>query len=235
MRRTIKIEGMAALEIDTAWYAERLFHDKWSDNSYLLKTFARPQRAARKYICMLDVFGRIDRQPETVLDLFTGVGVCLRAVGRLWPGAEVRARDIDPVSGKIVQRNFNGVSFRCCDSINGREPGADLVLGDFYQFTVLDVLRESEKARCVQSYLRQGCGYFVLTDSAIYRLHLNAGWYSSAFSRSVRSPGDYYRLLSDVLGRPEGYTIRHVAYTHEASYVLLQLGYRGELTTTRWR
>lgn len=233
MIEKLEVAGAMQLEIDLDW-----FGGSWgglSLDSYLRKAIRRPKSAARKFACMMDLLGSIVKPPTTVVDLFAGIGVCLKLVQMLWPEARVRAYDIDPVSEQVIKRNFPEVLFFLGDTIEKVTNGADLVLGDFYQFTVLDVLNGTAKARCVKNYLHQRCRYFILTDSAIYRLHLNAGTYARAFSRSVRSPDEYYRLLSDVLGGQFGYGVRRVAYSYEAGYVLFERGYEGTITLTRWR
>jgi len=234
MSTQILLGGTGVINIsDEAFSAIRKNRD-----SYGYKALLHTGKPLRKAVC----FSYLLSDPEltevrAAVDAFAGMGVQCAILLDKFPGVKYHAFDMDHATRLVFKDNFPMASVETVNVYTKDSwPEADIALMDFYQFTLRDVEYGTRREALVRNVLdHTRAKYLVLTDSGIFRLHLNYKMYERMVKEPCKTPPEYYRAFSNQCLSAYGMGVRRVAHCFEAGYILLERGYNKTISMTEVR
>lgn len=182
----------------------------------------------KKY-CMKSI-GRDMPPLRSVLEPFAGIGLIWDALVEMG------------LAENVEQHEAWELSEKCFDLLRKKHPNSRVVLGDallaefrpllspsFLSFdpnscTVARLAHDRRYRQHFEHLISLRPDYVEFTDTAINKLHLNAGVYADLTGRLVSDANSYFRAASAYYRRHFGYGVERVAYHHGAAYLLLRPG-----------
>jgi hypothetical protein len=168
-------------------------------------------RKARAYRTLVERVGRA----ESVTEYFGGFGMTATVIRNVLRPARHVLIDNDPRCVASLRAAFPAALVIEDDAAAhfGRHP-ADLSCLDFNRFTLLAAVAPRSPLPAVAASSRAG---LIVTETGIFRLHLNRPSYSRAAGRPVVTPADYFAAWAD-LAPP--LRLAAVAYHATAAFLL---------------
>ena len=96
-----------------------------------------------------------------------------------------------------------------------------LISADFNTFSPLRAVRDKKYGRLLDGIFQAQPDWVEITDSAVYRLHLNRPYYSQLFAQEITDVKAYLTATSRWFFLRYGYSIVRAAHHRGASYYLL--------------
>lgn len=149
---------------------------------------------------------------------------CIEELRRKWPDGHYH--EVDSFASEVPHTSPGEVKLL---------PEMFLYSADFNTFSPLRYTRDRRYQNLVNQMFDRGPGYIHITDSAVYRLHLNAWYYSRLFGGEITDLNSYLTATSKWFYDTFRYSIVRAAWHRGASYYLLKPGDHAALISPQVR
>lgn len=179
-------------------------------------------KMARRLSARSALFRTLER-PETVTELFGGMGLCSTVIRGLWNPSRHRVFEINP--GLAAHLLSNRFIASCVDSYKVARTLSpqDLLDVDFGLFTV-GHLRDRETSLLISDIFSPGHRSIVMTDHAMSRFGAHKELYGTVLRETIFETTDYYEAWSREFFERYGYSIRRAFRSKGSTYVLWEKG-----------
>ena len=152
---------------------------------------------------------------------------------------DVFESELEPTSHYVCeldQKSVDGLLVRLSGSKTVVECGNAYVLAfphitdgclvslDFNKYTILNLLQSKEAFWTLGHIATCGAKYIHLTDSAVFRMHLNAKAYTKHLGVEIKNIDDYFAACADKYFEMLGWTLMGTPYHRGAAHLLFRVG-----------
>jgi hypothetical protein len=185
----------------------------------------------REAACFEAIFDELPKLGGTAVEFFGGIGMCSTLIHEILKPRTHIIYDIDPfcVSHlKHMTRKWRGVQINQGNVFAtpvAKFSHAKFFSFDFNQFTILHWRDNTSILQTLDAVIKTAQpSYIQLTDSAVNKLHLNLGLYSSISGMDVSDITSYVRAFSKLALNSWNYSVTLAYYHFGATYLLLEPG-----------
>lgn len=164
-----------------------------------------------------------------IFEAFGGLGLLRQTLSQMKKGWEPDIHISHDHSERMIREilsRFPSVAAILGDTYELPMPVADprpsLFSADFNSFSPLQMDRSKKKRRLIEAMVGRSPTSLQITDSAVFRLHLNRKAYEREWNTKITTPESYLRAVSRWFWERYGYWIDRAAYHRWASYYLLR-------------
>lgn len=195
---------------------------------------ARPAKEIEREADCMDTIFAFAKPVPFIFEAFGGVGRTATVLRKRFPGAGIRACDLDQKCCEVYNETHARSMAKCLhtDALEGllklnprRQKWAASL--DFNRFTLLDLGRKEGqwKRKLISEVVMRKPQWIQLTDSAVCYLQTN--WWRYGIGERGNTPSEtlssYVARLEDELCRLYGLALKTYAHHNRATYLLFEL------------